>query len=83
MTIDGATDTETFRAYVSEVLLPTLKSGDIVIMDNLTPHKNEETLALIEAVGVSVRFLPAYSPDLKLTEEIANKLKQASRSLEP
>jgi hypothetical protein len=54
MTIDGASDTKTFQAHVREVFLPTLKSGDIVIMDHLAPHKNEETLALIEAVGVSV-----------------------------
>jgi transposase len=83
MTIDGATDTETFRAYMREVFLPTLKSGDIVIMDNLTPHKNEETLALIEAVGVSVWFLPAYSPDLNPIEKMWSKVKQALRSLEP
>jgi transposase len=56
MTIDGATDTEVFRAYVREVLLPTLKAGDIVVMDNLTPHKNSETLALLEAAGVQVWF---------------------------
>jgi transposase len=52
-------------------------------MDNLTPHKNEETLALIEAVGVSVWFLPAYSPDINPIEEMWIKVKQASRSLEP
>lgn len=83
MTIYGATDTETFWAYVREVLLPTLKSGDIVIMDNLTPPENEETLARIEAVGVSAWFLPAYSPDLNPSEKNWSKVEQALRSLEP
>ena len=46
MAIEGATDTEVFRAYVREVLCPTLKEGDMVIMDNLAPHKNEEASAL-------------------------------------
>jgi hypothetical protein len=45
MTIEGATDTEVFQAYVREVLCPTLRPGDIVIMDNLSPHKNEQTLS--------------------------------------
>jgi hypothetical protein len=62
MTIDGATDTEVFRAYLREVLLPTLKVGDIVMIDNLTPHKNDQTLALLEAAGVQVWFLPAHLP---------------------
>ena len=44
MAIEGATDTEVFRAYVREVLCPTLQSGDIVVMDNLSPHKNDRTL---------------------------------------
>ena len=83
MAIDGAMDTEVFRAYVGEVLLPTLKAGDIVVMDNLTPHKNEETLALMEAAGVHVWFLPAYSPDLNPIEKMWSKVKQTLRSLEP
>lgn len=82
MTIDGATDAEVFRAYVSEVLIPTLREGDIVVMDNLTPHKNEETLSLIEMAGASVLFLPPYSPDLNPIEKMWSKVKQALRSLE-
>ena len=70
MSIDGATDTEVFRIYVGKELLPTLRAGDIVVMDNLTPHKNEETLALIEAAGASVWFLAAYSPDLNPIEKM-------------
>jgi transposase len=83
MTIDGATDTEVFRAYVCEVLLPTLKAGDIVVMDNLTPHKSAETLALLEAAGVQVWFFPTYSPDLNPIEKMWSKVKQILRSLEP
>ena len=82
MAIDGATDTEVFRAYLSEVLIPTLREGDIVVMDNLTPHKNEETLALIEKAGASVLFLPPYSPDLNPIEKMWSKVKAALRSLE-
>ncbi len=49
MTIDGATNTEVFEAYVREILVSTLRPGDIVVMDNLGAHKNEATLALIQA----------------------------------
>lgn len=72
MTIEGATDAAVrawersncrraavFQAYVREILGPSLRPGDIVIMDNLGPHKNEQTLALIAAAGASARFLPA------------------------
>jgi transposase len=59
MTIAGATDTEVFRAYVRRVLCPTLRKGDVVIMDNLSPHKNELTLSLIEQAGAQILFLPA------------------------
>ena len=82
MAIEGATDTEVFRAYVREVLLPTLRVGDIVVMDNLTPHKNEETIALIEGAGACVWFLPPYSPDLNPIEKMWSKVKQTLRSIE-
>jgi transposase len=82
MTIEGATDTEVFRAYVREVLCPTLRPGDIVVMDNLSPHKNDCTLALIEQAGAAVRFLPAYSPDLNPIEKMWSKVKQFLRSAE-
>ena len=82
MVIEGATDTEVFRAYVREVLVPTLRSGDIVVMDNLTPHKSEQTIALIEAAGAQALFLPAYSPDLNPIELMWSKLKAALRSAE-
>jgi transposase len=73
MTIPGATDTEVFRAYVAGVLCPSLRAGDIVIMDNLAPHHSEPTLELITAAGASVLFLPAYSPDLNPIEKMWSK----------
>lgn len=82
MTLEGATDTESFRAYVQTVLLPTLRSGDIVVMDNLSPHKSDPTLALIRQAGAEVRFLPAYSPDLNPIELMWSKVKNFLRGAE-
>jgi transposase len=82
MTVDGATDTEVFRAYVRQVLGPTLRPGDVVIMDNLSPHKSTETLSLIQQLGATVLFLPAYSPDLNPIEKMWSKLKEILRSVE-
>lgn len=82
MTIEGATDTAVFQAYVREILGPSLRLGDIVVMDNLGAHKNEQTLALIAAVGATVRFLPAYSPDLNPIEMMWSKVKTLLRSAE-
>ena len=83
MTIEGATDTEVFRTYVAEVLCPTLRPGDLVIMDNLAPHKSEPTLALIAAAGAQAVFLPAYSPDFNPIEKMWSKIKALLRSAEP
>ena len=80
MTIEAATDTDIFRAYVQHVLIPTLRPGDVVILDNLSPHKNSETIRLIEQAGAIVRFLPAYSPDLNPIEKMWSKVKEALRS---
>ena len=82
MAVDGATDTEVFRAYVQEVLCPTLRAGDVVIMDNLSPHKSSQTLQLIQQVGAQVLFLPAYSPDLNPIEKMWSKLKEFLRCTE-
>ena len=82
MTIEGATDTEVFRAYVRRVLCPTLRKGDIVIMDNLSPHKSEPTLSLIAQAGAEVLFLPAYSPDFNPIEKMWSKIKASLRSAE-
>ena len=75
MTIEGATNAEVFQAYVREVLVPSLQSGDIVVMDNLSAHKNERTIKLLEQAGAQVRFLPAYSPDLNPIEMMWSKVK--------
>ena len=80
MTIEGATNTEVFRAYVREVLIPSLRPGDIVVMDNLGAHKNPDTISLIEKVGAEVRLLPAYSPDLNPIELIWSKVKSLLRN---
>jgi transposase len=82
MAIEGATDREVFRAYIQRVLCPTLRAGDIVIMDNLAPHKNELILSLIGQAKATVRFLPAYSPDLNPIEKMWSKVKQSLRSAE-
>lgn len=79
MAIEGATNTEVFQAYVREVLIPSLRVGDIVIMDNLGAHKNDQTLALITRAGAEVRFLPAYSPDLNPIEMMWSKVKSLLR----
>ena len=67
-TVQGATNISVFQAYVREVLVPTLRHGDLVVLDNLGAHKNEYPRALILAAGAQVRFLPAYSPDFNPIE---------------
>lgn len=62
--------------------MPDLGPGDIVMRDNLSPHKNDATLGLITQVGASVSFLPAYSPDLNPIEKMWSKVKQLLRSTE-
>jgi transposase len=82
MALEGATDTESFRACVSQVLVPTLRPGDLVVMDNLSPHKSDPTLALITNAGAQVLFLPAYSPDLNPIEKMWSKIKSLLRTAE-
>ena len=82
MTIEGATNAEVFRTYVQKVLLPTLQDGDWVIMDNLSSHKNKQTIELIESVGAKAVFLPPYSPDLNPIEMMWSKVKNLLRKLE-
>ena len=73
--IDRAMTSAIFIEYVRQCLLPTLSPGDIVIMDNLQPHKNPKVRELIETAGAELRFLPAYSPDLNPIEQAFAKLK--------
>ena len=80
MTIEGSANTEVFQAYVEQILVPTLRAGAIVIMDNLKAHKNEQTIALIEEAKAQVVFLPAYSPDLNPIELMWSKVKTLLRA---
>jgi transposase len=75
MVIDGATDAEVFLEYTRQVLTPTLRAGDIVVMDNLSPHKMPAVIAAIESCGARVWFLPPYSPDLNPIEKMWSKVK--------
>jgi transposase len=80
---DGPLDTATFRAYVEQVLVPTLRPGDVVVLDNLAVHKQPEVRAAIEAAGATIRFLPPYSPDFNPIEMAFAKLKAFLRAARP
>ena len=73
--LDGPINGESFRTYVEKVLVPTLRPGDIVIMDNLGSHKGKAVRPLIRAAGAKLFFLPNYSPDLNPIEQVFAKLK--------
>jgi transposase len=77
--VDGAMDGVSFLAYVEQILVPTLSKGDIVFMDNVRTHKVVGVREAIEAVGATLRYLPAYSPDLNPIEMAFSKLKAALR----
>ncbi len=82
MSVEGATDGAAFVAYVEHFLLPTLKEGQIMVMDNLQAHKSKKVRTLIESAGASVLFLPPYSPDFSPIEEAFSKIKAILRSIE-
>ena len=73
--LDGPINGETFRLYVDKVLVPTLRQGDIVVMDNLGSHKSKAVRRAIRAAGARLLFLPKYSPDLNPIEQLFSKLK--------
>jgi len=77
--LEGPVDGESFQIYVERVLLPTLRPGDIVIMDNLGSHKRKAVRRLIRSVGAKLIFLPKYSPDLNPIEQVFAKLKHLLR----
>ena len=79
--IDGAANGDIFEAYVKQILAPTLKAGEIVVMDNCSIHKREKVRQLIEARGWELRFLPAYSPDFSPIEEAFSKVKTVLRRI--
>lgn len=80
--IKGAINGPSFQAYVTQCLAPTLKPGDIVVMDNLGSHKSPKVRRAIEARGAELRFLPPYSPDLNPIEMMFSKLKALLRRAE-
>jgi transposase len=77
----GATDSDVFRTYVSDILAPQLRPGDVVVMDNLSPHKAAGVREAIESAGAELRYLPPYSPDFNPIENLWSKVKGALRSL--
>jgi transposase len=77
--LDGPVNARSFRAYVEQFLAPTLKRGDIVIMDNLGSHKGPAVRRALRAVGAKLFFLPPYSPDLNPIEQVFAKLKTLLR----
>lgn len=79
MVIDGPINGEIFQAYVEQVLVPTLRPGDLVIMDNLGSHKSAAVRRAIEVAGAELRFLPPYSPDFNPIENAFSKLKALLR----
>jgi transposase len=80
--IDGPINGESFRAYVEQMLVPTLQPGDIVVMDNLGSHKGQAIRKAIRAAGARLVFLPPYSPDLNPIEQVFAKLKVLLRKAE-
>ena len=81
MVVDGATTKDVFKAYVEKILLPTLRPGDMVVLDNLSSHKNQEIRELILSMVAEIWFVPPYSPDLNPIEKMWSKVKAILRKL--
>jgi transposase len=79
MVVDGAVNGAVFRAYVEQVLVPELRRGDVVVMDNLGSHTLARVREAIEEAGCRLLYLPAYSPDLNPIENAFSKLKELLR----
>lgn len=82
LAVDGPTDREVFEAYLERMLMPILRAGQVVVMDNLSAHKGGRVRELIEARGCTLLYLPAYSPDLNPIEEAFSKIKGLLRKAE-
>jgi transposase len=83
MTVEGATDALVFRAFVREILAPTLRPGQVVAVDNLSVHRDPEARRLIEDRGCVLIYLPAYSPDFAPIEPAFSKIKAYVRQVAP
>jgi transposase len=81
MTLEGATDAEAFEAYVEHFLAPSLREGQVVVLDGLGAHRTDKVRELLEGRGADVVFLPSYSPDLNPIEEAFSKIKQLVRKV--
>lgn len=81
MTIDASTAADVFRAFVEQQLVAHLRAGDIVVMDNLSAHRDADAIAAIQACGADVLFLPPYSPEFNPIEKAWAKIKDALRRL--
>ena len=81
MTVETSTDADIFEVFVEQVLGPTLRAGQVVVMDNLSAHKQERVRDLIEARGCQLQYLPPYSPDLNPIESAWSKVKTYLRAL--
>ena len=81
MVLDVPINGDWFEAYVAQVLVPELRPGDVVIMDNLSSHKRDAVRERIEAAGATLRFLPPYSPDFNPIEKAFSKLKAMLRTI--
>jgi len=79
MTLEGALDGDAFAAYLAEFLIPTLVPGQIIVMDNLSVHKDKRVRPLIAGAGCLLLYLPAYSPDLTPIEQAFSKIKEYLR----
>ena len=81
MVLDGPINGDRFEAYVTKVLVPELRPGDVMIMDNLSSHKRTSVRDRIEAAGATLRFQPPYSPDFKPIEKAFSRLKAMLRKI--
>jgi len=81
MCVEGATDARAFEAYVEHFLAPSLREGQVVVMDNLGAHRPQKVRELIEARGAELVFVPSYSPDLNPIEQAFSKIKNILRKL--
>jgi transposase len=83
LVVEGATSATVFESYVEQLLAPTLRRGQIIVVDNLSAHKGERVRELIEARGCELLYLPPYSPDFNPIEEAFSKIKGLLRKAQP